>query len=97
MAKFRLTPAAERDLEDIWNYTAKRWSVDQAEKYVGGLIDTIEALGADPLRGREADDIRPGYRRQNAGSHVIFFKPKPGSIEIVRILHQRMDFDEHFD
>jgi toxin ParE1/3/4 len=97
VAKYRLTPAAERDLEDIWTYTAKRWSIDQAEKYIGGLIDTIEVLGADPLRSREADDVRPGYRRQNAGSHVIFFKLKPGHIEIVRILHQRMDFDEHFD
>jgi toxin ParE1/3/4 len=34
--EYRLTPRAERDLEDIWRYTTKRWSADQAETYVVG-------------------------------------------------------------
>jgi toxin ParE1/3/4 len=30
MAEFRLTPAAERDLESIWTYTVQHWGVEQA-------------------------------------------------------------------
>lgn len=97
MAEYRLTPRAEQDIEDIWRYTAEQWSVDQAEKYVDGLIDTMETLAANPKSGRSAARIRPGYRRQNAGAHVIFFKPSNDGILVVRILHQRMNFESHFD
>jgi toxin ParE1/3/4 len=32
MAEYRLSPAAERDLEVIWKYTRAEWDVDQAER-----------------------------------------------------------------
>jgi toxin ParE1/3/4 len=30
MAEYRLTPAAERDLEAIWVHTVREWGVEQA-------------------------------------------------------------------
>jgi plasmid stabilization system protein ParE len=33
MAEYRLSPAAERDLESIWTYTREEWGVEQAERY----------------------------------------------------------------
>jgi toxin ParE1/3/4 len=95
--EFRLSPRAEKDLEDIWRYTEKRWSVEQAEKYVGGIIERLEALAQQPTLGRAADDIRAGYLRQNVGSHVVFYKSASYGISVIRILHQRMDFDSHFE
>ena len=97
MAKYRLTPRAVRDLEDIWRYTAEQWSQEQAETYVDGLIDAMETLAENPTRSRSADEIRKGYRRQNVGAHTIFFKVSGVGIVVVRILHQRMDFDSHFE
>jgi toxin ParE1/3/4 len=38
MAEYRLTPAAEQDLESIWIYTAKEWGLDQASRYFDSLI-----------------------------------------------------------
>jgi len=32
MAEYRLSPAAERDLEGIWKYTRREWSLEQAER-----------------------------------------------------------------
>ena len=55
----------------------------------------IEALAADPKKGRRIDDIRPGYRKQAAGSHFIFYRLARPGIEIVRILHQSMDVEAH--
>jgi toxin ParE1/3/4 len=95
MAEVKLTPAAERDLENIWRYTADRWSVEQAETYLDSLLDAMEELADNPSRGRSAEDIRPDYRRQNIGAHVIFYKRATYGITVVRVLHQRMDFDEH--
>jgi toxin ParE1/3/4 len=95
MAEYKLSPAAERDLESIWRFTADQWSVGQAETYIDGLIDAMEALARQPLRGRSAEELRPGYRRQNVGAHVIFYRLDTHGVAIVRVLHQRMDFDEH--
>jgi toxin ParE1/3/4 len=95
--EYRLTPRAERDLEEIWRYTEEQWSAEQAEKYVIGLIDTMEALAHNPTRGRSAEDIRPGYRRQSVGSHAVFYKTATYGILVTRILHLRMNFESHFD
>lgn len=34
MPEYRLTPAAEGDLEGIWLYTAEQWGVKQANHYI---------------------------------------------------------------
>jgi len=39
-------------------------------------------------------EIRSGYRKMNIGSHVVFLRQRRSDeIEIVRILHCRMDFE----
>jgi toxin ParE1/3/4 len=93
--RYRLSPEARADLEDIWLYTAERWSLEQADRYHNRLIDALEALADTPARGVAADHIRPGYRRLRAGSHVVFYLPLREGIEIIRILHSRMDFGHH--
>jgi toxin ParE1/3/4 len=95
MSAYRISPRAERDLEEIWLYTEGRWSAAQADRYAGALIDMIEALAADPGLGRKIDDVRPGYRKQAAGSHFIFYRQAPPGIEVIRILHQRMNVEAH--
>jgi toxin ParE1/3/4 len=35
--------------------------------------------------------VRAGYRSSRVGAHVIFYREFPEGIEVVRILHQRMD------
>jgi toxin ParE1/3/4 len=97
VAEFRLAPRTERDLEEIWRYTAEQWSFEQTERYLDNPIAAMTALADAPSRGRSAEHIRPGYRRRNTGAHVIFYRPASHGITVVRILHQRMDFDSHFD
>jgi toxin ParE1/3/4 len=71
VAEYRLTPRAERDLEDIWTYTSEQWSAEQAEKYVAALLDAMELIADKPSLGRSADSVRPGYLRRNVAAHVI--------------------------
>ncbi len=48
--------------------------------------------------GRACDDVRPGYRKHAVGSHVLYYRLISGEIiDVVRILHQRMDVPRHFD
>ncbi len=90
-----LTPRAQKDLDEIWDYTLSRWGLDQAERYVRGIGDAIRSVAEDPRRGRPCNEIRPGYRKYSIGSHVLFYRARPTGVEIVRILHQRMDYDQH--
>lgn len=41
MAEYRLTPAAERDLEDIWTYTVRKWDIEQANRYTDIILSTF--------------------------------------------------------
>ncbi len=93
MSRFTLSPRAQADLEEIWDYTEARWSRDQAEIYVRQIKTAIENLAADPSRGRACDDVRAGYRKYPVGSHVLFYRVRPDGVDIVRVLHGRMDFE----
>ena len=95
MASYTLSPAAQIDLEAIWDYTARQWGEPQAEVYARGIQAACEALSNGTLVSRSADDIRAGYRRAAVGSHVLFFRTRKGVVEIIRILYQSMDVARH--
>jgi toxin ParE1/3/4 len=89
---YRLSPLAERDLEDIWLYTFENWSAEQADRYHNQIITAIEGLAGGGRQGRAIDDIRPGYRKLAVASHFLFYRiTDAGMINIIRVLHQRMD------
>lgn len=90
----RLSPLAEADLEDIWVYTRRRWSLAQAESYHTDLMSVMEQLAAGQKEGRRCD-IRDGYFKCPAGSHVIFYRLSGINLDVIRILHQRMDVERH--
>lgn len=95
MAEYRLSPAAQRDLDEVFDYTVTEWGLAQALRYT----DLIEAACADlaeaPQRAPGCDTIRPGYRRFSVEQHVIYFRVTSYGIAVVRILHQRMDAGRH--
>jgi toxin ParE1/3/4 len=96
VSRFVLSPAAQADLSDIWDYSVKNWGRVQAERYVLGIRDACQALADGSRTGRAVDAIRRGYRRLAVGSHLLFYRVGPaGVIEVVRILHRRMDIAAH--
>lgn len=95
MTGYVLSPAAQADLDAIWDLGEERWGIDQAEDYARQILRAFEILAADPRRGRPCDDVRAGYRKFAVGAHMIFYRRADGVTDIVRILHQRMDFGRH--
>lgn len=81
---FQLTPLAEADLEDIWVYTFREWSVEQADSYINDVIDAFEGLTDGSKRGRSTD-VRPGYLKYAVGSHVIYFREQEDTLLVVHI------------
>ncbi|MFT4259580.1 type II toxin-antitoxin system RelE/ParE family toxin [Microbacterium sp.] len=95
MSVYRLTPAAQRDLSSIWDYTAERWDQHQAETYVYEIRAAVERIVGDPRRGGACDEIRAGYRRYSIGSHLLYLVESSDGVDVIRILHQRMDPSRH--
>lgn len=91
---FRLSHRARGDLDAIWTYTAKTWSQAQAESYVAEILTTIESLARGERVGRKAN-LGGAYLKQPVGSHVVFYRIGDGRLLVVRVLHQRMDFERH--
>ena len=92
-AAYRLSPRGKQDLAEIWAYTVARWGAEQAEDYIRQIQATLETIADKPLISRACDEIRPGYRKFSVGSHVMFMRLADEGLEVVRILHARMDFD----
>lgn len=92
---FRLSKEAENDLEKIWLYTFKNWSVEQAERYIHLIFDEIDYLCLKPNSGSDFGKIRNGYRRSKVKSYFIFYKinNKQNVLEVIRILHEMMDVE----
>ena len=95
MPGYILSPRALADLDDIWDYSVQRWGEGQAETYVGNIRTALDNLVEHPQRRRACNDIRSGYFKVAVGSHVIFYRVADTSLDVKRILHQRMDFDQH--
>lgn len=97
--RYKLSKAAAGDLEQIWIYTFENWTVEQADRYYDLLLDEIEYIAKNPHAGKDCSHIKPGYFRTRMKSHFIFYKINSNEnlIEIIRILHQRMDIESRLN
>jgi toxin ParE1/3/4 len=93
MPAFRLTQRAKADLKEIGRYTQRTWGREQRNRYLATLDASFHDLAQTPQKGRRCDDIRQGYRKYQVGRHVIFYRQEKTDIEIIRILHDRMDVE----
>lgn len=94
MNRLLFSPAATADIDTIWDYTAGRWGIDQADAYVDALRNTCVGMANGTRHVRPAP-VREGYVKAPTGSHVIFARREASVIIIIRILHQRMDPETH--
>lgn len=91
----KISSEAYSDLEKIWIYTLKKWSMEQADRFYSLLIDEIDFLRSNYNTGKSAEYIRRDYRVSFVKAHIIFCKGGAGEkLEIIRILHQSMIIEE---
>ncbi len=88
-----ISKRAVSDLEEIWLYTFNTWSVEQADRYYSLIIDEIEYICRNIDSGKSMNFVRKGYRASKVKSHLIFYRVYNDTVEIIRILHERMDID----
>lgn len=92
MAKVILRQEAIDDLNKIWDYTFEKWSESQADKYYATIKFACKEIAENPELGREYTDISRNLLGLRSGKHIIFYHLiSDDEIEVIRILHERMD------
>jgi toxin ParE1/3/4 len=102
--RVRLGAAAEVDFANILKWTTENFGARQSRVYRDTILRALGELtnGPDVAGSKAREEIMPGLRtlhvarRGHRGSHFLMYRATPnGTIEIVRILHDRMDFQRH--
>ena len=92
MAKVILRQEAIDDLNSIWDYTFEKWYEKQADKYYATIRMACNGIGENPNIGKEYDGISRNLLGLKSGKHLIFYQQiSSDRVEIIRILHERMD------
>lgn len=90
MLKLLLAPQAIKDLEDIFEYTAEKWTISQAEIYQDLLMASMNKILSSPSIGTGYN-----YNKLKSGKHLLFYRILDEYCIVVRVLHERMDWDLH--
>lgn len=92
MAEYIISEKALDDLNNIWIYTAENWSIEQADRYYNLIMDEIEFVAENFETMKDFGSVRRNYRYSKVKSHLIFCnKIENTEMEVVRILHEKMD------
>ena len=105
MARFKLSRPAQEDLERILATSLERWGEDGRARYAALLATAMRVIAAAPqapmTRDRAAlmSGVRSFHVRHVRGAHgvkdpvhILYYRAiDPTTIEIVRVLHDRME------
>ena len=103
----RLSAAAEKDFQDIVEWTVEQFGDEQALVYAETIALALEALAERPLPidAKRRDEIQKGLyslhvaRQERKGRHFVMFRIASRArdvIEVLRLLHDSMDLPRHF-
>lgn len=99
---------AQRDIDEIWYYTAKTYGVEKADEYIGLLCQAFSDIAENPVRPGSV--ARPDFGDQvrvyrialsndrseidiKSPRHVIIYTlAHANETFVLRILHDAMDF-----
>jgi toxin ParE1/3/4 len=111
MARYRLSRLAEVDLAHILATSEDRRGKDARRRNAATLAAAMRKVAAEPQgpATRERADLLPGIRslhlrhprvqleaRARRPVHILYYHSvAPGLIEIVRVLHERMEPGRH--
>lgn len=95
MPKYILSPQAQASLQEIRAYSLKHFGKRQTAIYLKELHERMKDLAAAPSKGTARDEIKLGYYSSFVGSHTIYYRISDTHIDIIDVLHQRMEPTRH--
>lgn len=92
--KLALRAAAERDLDDVFDYSVAAHGAGSAERYLRDLQAAMDRLLDYPELGA-ATRLRAGLRSYGVREHRIYYRIEGDAVVVARVLHKAMDVGRH--
>ena len=96
-------PAAERDLEQQYDYIEQFQDSERAERLLKAPGETLEVLSRHPQLGRVVElkgSLVAGARMLRVSDfpkHLVFYRVSKRGVEVLRIIHGARDIDALFE
>ena len=93
MTRLIVATKARVDLSEIAQFTGRRWSTEQADRYVEALLRRFSWLTRNSGALRHRRDLPSNLKLYREGRHLIIARAQlsNNTLEIVRVLHESMD------
>ena len=110
MHPYRISNTAKEDIENLLDYSYTTFGLEAALRYENLLKVSINTLRDDPEQAGVKSSLKATSKfhlsqskRQAAiddvtvtnPRHIIFFRVENDTLEIIRVLHESMDFERH--
>lgn len=89
--RYRVSRDAERDLDEILVYWAKRASLEVAERLIDSIVGRFWLLGEYPDAGKPSEDIAAGVKCFPAGKYLIYYRKTRRGTDILHLFHRAQD------
>jgi antitoxin ParD1/3/4 len=88
---FILTPRAEQDVSDIWEYIAND-SIEAADRVLTALEQTIHRLAKNPGIGHMREELADRrHRFLLVYSYLIVYRFETNPLQVIRVPHAARD------
>ncbi len=97
--KYRIAPAAEQDIADLWEYIAGDHP-PAADRVIEAIKQQFQQIAHQPEIGRSRHELAPDLRSQvvfRYRRYVIFYQRRDEWVEIVRVLDGARNLRRMFD
>jgi toxin ParE1/3/4 len=96
MPRIALTPRAQQDLEDLFDYMDAR-QAHGSDLFAEKFDEACRLFLAHPSMGATAEELAPSLRQFRVWNYVVFYRPSADGLEIVRIIHGARDIPSLFE
>ena len=100
--ELKLTPRAERSLDDINNWTTEHFGPSQANAYIAGIRERLRAVLAGTAHLRRLDKVtgNPNHKEAwavRAGEHFLILSLSDEHIIVLDVRHTRSNPEKFLD
>jgi toxin ParE1/3/4 len=99
---YGIRPRADRDLDEIANYYVDESGLDLGLRFLAAAEKTFELLASQPRIGWRCRLTHPALRTarvffvEGFPKILVFYRPSPAPIEILRVLHGSRNLEAVF-
>ena len=91
MSRYRLSLAAQADLDEIWLYIATQASMETADTLIDSITNRFPVIASMPRIGRSAEIDVKDVRVLPVESYLVYYRSTPKGVQILRVIHGMRD------